>query len=146
MRSNFVLLWPLVASAGCVRAAARGRRNLFKPGLAAALFVLCGAAWGGEDTRSANYVIVGCRAAGKHDLKDLSGIEFYKAGLCMGAISILREMQPIGICVPIQVTNDQARNVIVEYIDSRPARLGESFGPFAAEALRAAWPCNRQKY
>jgi len=39
------------------------------------------------------------------------------------------------------VTRGQTVQVVMAYIDSRPARLHESFYALALEALRNAWPC-----
>jgi Rap1a immunity proteins len=36
----------------------------------------------------------------------------------------------------------QGVQIVVKYIDARPARLQENFNKLAAEALRQAWPCS----
>jgi hypothetical protein len=46
------------------------------------------------------------------------------------------------LCPPKGSDRAQSIRVVVQYIDSRPARLHENFPDLAQEALRAAWPCN----
>ena len=44
-------------------------------------------------------------------------------------------------CRPREVTLGQIVRVVVQYIDSRPARMHEDFRVLAVEAMKAAWPC-----
>jgi hypothetical protein len=44
-------------------------------------------------------------------------------------------------CRPREVTLGQIVRVVVQYIDSRPARMHEDFRVLAFEAMKAAWPC-----
>jgi hypothetical protein len=62
-------------------------------------------------------------------------------GVCDGVVSAISELMP-GICPPASSTLDQADRIVVQYIDSQPARLHESFNKLAGEALRNAWPCH----
>ena len=41
---------------------------------------------------------------------------------------------------PREVTDEQIVRVVVQYIDSQPARLHEDFVVLAIEALRKTWP------
>jgi len=53
----------------------------------------------------------------------------FAVGICMEAISVLRGLTMLGICVPEQVTMDQARRVVVQYIDARPADYMRASSP-----------------
>jgi hypothetical protein len=45
------------------------------------------------------------------------------------------------VCIPAGANNNQLVRVVVQYIDSYPARLNEDFRALALEALFKAWPC-----
>lgn len=96
-------------------------------------------------TRSANYVMSGCRSVAS--LVSFSKIreskeDHYRMGFCSGIIVGLSYSGKIyGICFPAGATSQQAVNVIVQYIDGRPKRMNENFMSLSVEALRAAWPC-----
>lgn len=117
----------------------RLRATLAAMGYAAVLsagpFLTCGEAFA-EDL-SANSKIVGCHnyVAGSND------DDVFLQGYCAGAVQALVEFAA-GACAPKGATNMQGVQIVVKYIDARPARLQESFNKLAAEALRQAWPCS----
>ena len=90
-----------------------------------------------DDPLTANSKIVGCRnyVAGSND------DDVFLQGYCAGAVQALVEFAA-GACAPKGATNMQGVQIVVKYIDARPARLQESFNKLAAEALRQAWPCS----
>ncbi len=47
----------------------------------------------------------------------------------------------LGLCAPAGMTSGQAYRIVVNYIDSHPARQNEMFTELAWEALIKAWPC-----
>ena len=47
------------------------------------------------------------------------------------------------MCVPSNVTQGQILQVILRYVEARPQRMYEEYGPLAIEALRDAWPCKK---
>jgi len=85
---------------------------------------------------SANSKIGGCR----HYVSS-SKDELLLQGYCAGAVQALVEFAA-GACAPKGATNMQGVQIVLKYIDARPARLHESFNKLAAEALRQAWPCS----
>jgi hypothetical protein len=102
----------------------------------ALLSVLCSSSQGkAEETASANNVMAGCRHFVANDNND-----YLLQGVCAGILIALRDYA--GSCAPPGVTTGQAVRVVVQFIDSHPARMHESFTLLAAEALRAAWPCH----
>ena len=93
-----------------------------------------------EELKSANSVMRGCR---QYSESTETSVEM---GWCVGSIEMLRAVGPylqFSICVPPLATSRQIVRVVVQYIDSQPARLNEDFRFLAAEALRSAWPCKR---
>ena len=100
--------------------------------------MLSGGAAPADNADSANYTMLGCRHYMTQD--DIN--DPFKQGWCGGLISALLYMSA-DICNPPVVTGAQTARVIVQYIDSRPARMHEDFRKLALEALRAAWPCQR---
>ena len=111
--------------------------------LITAIIVNTGAVFAEPDINSANYIMPGCRdfiAYSKQNLLGqgdcygrIQGLSFALAG--DGILGVGR------ICSSSNVTADQDVRVVVQYIESRPARLHESFNALAVEALLAAWPC-----
>jgi Rap1a immunity proteins len=105
-----------------------------------------GVAIAGPNQPSADYIMPGCRDAAS--LITFSNIgeseeEVARLNFCKGIVVGLSFMgQPYGICVPAGTTSQQATSIVVQYIDGQPARIDEDFGSFAAEALRANWPCS----
>jgi Rap1a immunity proteins len=109
--------------------------------LIAAVILGYGATFAATDINSANYRMAGCRSFAAQSLKP--GTDFER-GVCAGKIDTLMTLGPrLGICVPSGATNGQGTLVVVQYIDSRPSRLHESFTALALEALLAAWPCKK---
>jgi hypothetical protein len=91
--------------------------------------------------RTANAVMRGCRAAlDPHDTSNP-----YRQGLCDGLILATLywayQISSPSFCLPAGVNTKQIERVVVKYIDDRPERQNENFTDLAAEALRAAWPC-----
>jgi len=106
------------------------------------LVVNCGSTFATpeEDSRSANIVMRGCR---QYSETTETSVE---VGWCVGSIEMLRAVGPylqFPICVPPLATARQVVRVVVQYIDSRPARLHEDFRSLTIEALRSEWPCKR---
>jgi Rap1a immunity proteins len=85
------------------------------------------------DTDSANYMMPVCRE---------NSPSKFGYGLCSGLITATFYWGK-GICAPTEVTGGQIRSVVVQFIDSRPARMHEDFKILALEAMKAAWPCKR---
>jgi hypothetical protein len=96
-----------------------------------------------EDTKSANYVLWGCKAllAGGEPTVG----EAWSRGHCVGFIAGLVYGTGGGtlVCQPEGVTIGQALAVVIKYIEARPQRMHEPFGVLAVEAMREAWPCKR---
>lgn len=103
--------------------------------LSTGLFLTCGEAFA-EDPLSASSNIVGCRNYISNSKDDL-----FLQGYCAGSVQALVEFAA-GACAPKGATNMQGVQIVVKYIDARPARLQENFNKLAAEALRQAWPCS----
>jgi Rap1a immunity proteins len=93
-----------------------------------------------EDVNSANYYMPGCR----HFVFYTKGNDFLD-GVCAGSIGTLLTFGRVflGFCRPPEATTGQAVQVVVQYIDARPARMHENFQSLAVEALRDAWPCQK---
>lgn len=102
--------------------------------LSMVLFLTCGKGHAG-DPLSADSKIGGCR-----NYVANSSDDFFSQGYCAGAVQALVEFAA-GACAPKNATNMQGVQIVVKYIDARPARLHESFNKLAAEALRQVWPC-----
>jgi Rap1a immunity proteins len=115
----------------------RSRLNLCGFVFVAALMSSGGSVFAEQDSKSANYVMPGCRS-----IVEDKNTEIYMRGYCLGLISGIYSMSQ-RICAPAEVTNSQLARVVVQYIDARPARMHENFGKFALEAMQAAWPCRR---
>jgi hypothetical protein len=62
-------------------------------------------------------------------------------GYCIGMVEGL--IYNLSICLPGGVTRVKTIRVVVQYIDSLPARLHEDFRSLAVEALLKTWPCRR---
>jgi hypothetical protein len=135
---------------------------------AAALVLTVTAAPAAEETRSANYMMPGCRGfVGKSSRED-----DFKTGECAGLVWAVAAMGynvrvalfalpadsdmasfyklalllvPIlrlkCVDIPERVTLEQMVRVVLAYIDARPAEMHADFIDLALEALRAAWPC-----
>jgi hypothetical protein len=106
----------------------------------AALLLSGGSAFAEEDFASANYMMRGCRDA-------VALRENFLSGACMGTVDgLVFAARNREICALSQVTVEQLLRVVVQYIDGRPARMHEDFKKLAAEALMAAWPCEKLAY
>jgi len=92
------------------------------------------------DTSSANYVVPGCRDFISSN--SVTPAYPFVQGFCAGVIQGLI-YDRTDICLPSGVEKGQAVRIVVQYINSQPARLHEDFTMLAAEALRKAWPCQR---
>ena len=88
------------------------------------------------DIYSAGYVMPGCRefiGAGTGNA--------HLPGYCVDlVIGLARNANAPRICLPREVADEQIVRVVVQYIDSQPARLHEDFVVLAMEALRKTWP------
>ena len=111
-----------------------------------AMIFNCGVAVAGPTQPSADYIMRGCREAAF--LIAFSNVgeseeEVARMNFCAGVVVGLSFMgQPYGICVPPGTSSQHVASIVVQYIDGRPARIDEDFLSFAAEALRANWPCS----
>ena len=84
-----------------------------------------------EDIYSANYVMPGCR-----DFLGAAAGSAHLGGYCVGlVIGVARYAYEPSMCLPRDVTDQQIVRVVVQYIDSQPARLQEDFVLLATEAL-----------
>src|SRR4029453_7323527 len=110
-------------------------------GISFIVLALLGAhsAFAQKDIYSADYIVPGFR--------DFIGVDTGNAhlrGYCVDlAIGVARDAYAPRICLPREVTDEQIVRVVVQYIDSQPARLQEDFVRLATEALRKTWPCKR---
>ena len=92
-----------------------------------------------DDIYSAGYVMPGCREFIGADTGNA-----HLRGYCVDlVIGVARDAYAPRICLPREVTDEQIVRVVVQYIDSQPARLHEDFVVLAMEALRKTWPCLR---
>jgi len=108
--------------------------------LIATLMLICDFAFAEVDVSSANHIVPGCRLWDAPVTTNASG-ELEK-GICFGKVVTLVELsQNKDFCISSAVANGQFIRVVVQYIDSRPARQHEDFLLLAREALQAAWPC-----
>jgi Rap1a immunity proteins len=68
----------------------------------------------------------------------------FAEGVCAGSITALnfvgRSLRN-SFCFPEGATQGQMVQVVVTYIEARPARMHEAWRDLALEALREAWPC-----
>jgi hypothetical protein len=106
----------------------------------------CGLAVAWPKQTSADYVMPGCRDAASLITFStaLSEEQVSLMGFCAGIVVGLSSMgEPYDICVPAGTSAQQTTSVVVQYIDGQPARIHEDFHLFAAEALRANWPCSQ---
>jgi Rap1a immunity proteins len=101
---------------------------------AAALTVIDELALAQNDTVSANYIVPSCRAF----LGPAS-----QQGRCSGIVEGL-VFAGKGLCAPKASTTEHAVQIVVQYIEKRPARLDQNFIALAHDALKAAWPCKGQ--
>jgi len=69
----------------------------------------------------------------------------FTQGLCAGIVQGIFSTAPAICAPPTGVSSSQKIRVVVQYIESRHARLHESFQVLALEALQVAWPCKQSK-
>lgn len=89
-----------------------------------------------SDQNAASFVMPGCRGYLAKTQKNL-----FLNGLCVGMVDVLSTYSGRDVCHPANATTGQSVQVVVKYIDDRPARQNENFKQLALEALMAAWPC-----
>ena len=105
--------------------------------------VSCGTGFAqGNPVYSANDYMPACREF----VSDSGGAKQqypFDRGWCGGFIAgiVFADVVNRMICIPNGATYGQYVRVVVQYIDQRPARMHETFGKLATEALRSAWPC-----
>jgi hypothetical protein len=110
-------------------------------GISFIVLALLGAhsAFAQKDIYSADYIVPGCR-----DFIRVGTGNAHLRGYCVDlVIGVARDAYAPRICLPREVTDEQIVRVVVQYIDSQPARLQEDFVLLATEALRKTWPCKR---
>jgi hypothetical protein len=91
--------------------------------------------------QSAIFRMPGCRSFANQD--NLLRYDF-SGGVCSGIVEALMSVgATLGICRSPEGTVDQGVRIVVQYVDSQPARLNENFNSLAIEAVRKAWPCSR---
>jgi hypothetical protein len=119
----------------------------FMKALLIAIFVLCSfpALADTDDAKmkrllSAAFILDACK-------EKPSEPAFWK-GRCFGQIEMLyllafgNHLGPDArFCPPDDVSINQARKVIIKYIDERPEQLHRLFFDLAIDALRKVWPC-----
>jgi Rap1a immunity proteins len=95
---------------------------------------------GPASAQSATFRMPGCRSYANPG----NVIRYdFSSGVCFGIVETLMSVGPaLGICHPPESAVDQGVPLVVQYIDSHPARLHENFNALAIEALRKAWPCS----
>src|SRR5262245_10565274 len=91
----------------------------------------CGVALG-QDKDSANHMMAGCRAYVSTPGVVQNPQDAFDRGLCAGIVSGLVMAHP-DVCPPAGSTRDQSIRIVVQYIDTRPARMHESFYGLAVE-------------
>jgi hypothetical protein len=104
--------------------------------LVATMLLSCGASFA-ENLVSANLIMPGCRSFAA---QDFSNPGLFDKGRCAGIVEAIAALAA-DVCAPSESTLGQTVNVVVKYIDDRPARMHENFMLLAREALQAAWPC-----
>jgi len=106
--------------------------------LIAAMMLNCGVA---SADGVAKDVMPGCRGFIKDGASPADST--YSVGLSHGkCVGIVQTLVSVGsMCNPHSVTIKQNIEIVVQYIDSRLARLHEDFIMLALEALREAWSC-----
>jgi hypothetical protein len=95
-----------------------------------------------QDPYSANAVLRGCRL--NPGEAATTPIDVYDFAFCSGEVIALIQISDAlqnPICMPREATVDQAKQVILQYLDKVPERIHEGFALLAVEALRHAWPC-----
>jgi Rap1a immunity proteins len=85
-----------------------------------------------KDIYSADYIMPGCR-----DFIRAGTDNAHLRGYCVDlVIGLAKDAYAPRICLPREATDEQIVSVIVQFIDSQPARLHEDFVVLATEALR----------
>jgi hypothetical protein len=96
-----------------------------------------------QDPYSANAVLRGCQL-NFGEATATTPIDVYDLAFCTGEVVALMQISGAlqnPICVPRDATVDEAKQVIVHYLDKIPEKTHERFALLAVEALRQAWPC-----
>ena len=106
----------------------------------AALLLSGGIAFPQPSVSAANLNMAGCRNFIQSQMPPSNYRSDFEMGECLGVARGVSYADP-EICRPASATHEQMIRVVVQYIDSRPARMHENFMKLVAEALRAAWPC-----
>lgn len=111
------------------------------------LLVLCcilhvsSASMAADDRASASRIMPGCRALPSDKNQSYIFIDYVAAqATCTAQIDAIVDTSD-KVCPPDKSSYIQAQEVVVSYIDQRPARLKERFTKLALEALVATWPC-----
>ncbi|ERH56497.1 Rap1a/Tai family immunity protein [Pseudomonas simiae] len=96
-----------------------------------------------------NEMAENCRAFLK---EKIPSDKYFNAGVCAGFVHgvtdtlvLARVASPetIAICIPHEgFTMGQAAKVLLKYLDDHPETLHENVSMLAAQAYRAAYPCN----
>lgn len=86
-----------------------------------------------NDATSANYLMPRCRAfIGPASRQDR----------CTGIVEgLVFAGKDVGVCAPRASTLEQSIRIVLQYIESRPAKRYDNFIALALEALKARWPC-----
>jgi len=96
-----------------------------------------------EDAGSANLTMQGCRPVSDDKSSRYMFVDYViMQTTCTAQIDAIVDTSD-KVCSPDKFTHMQAQQVVMSYIDQRPARLQERFTKLALEALVAAWPCSR---
>jgi hypothetical protein len=98
-----------------------------------------------QDDLSAAFIIDAC--------KEKHGVSSYLKDLCSGEIQALISLTFSGpeyfgddgrFCPPNDIKIEQAKKVVIKYIDDRPESSRMSFMILALDGLRKAWPCPKR--
>jgi len=87
-----------------------------------------------NEATSANFIIPGCRAFLGPALQQ---------DRCVGIVEGIIFASKGIVCPPKTSTTVQSVQIVVNYIDTRPARQNDSFFTLALDALKATWPCKK---
>lgn len=93
--------------------------------------------------KSGDWLLTKCRSHRQQDQTTCLGFVMGMTDAVTVATAYGGACGTFRVCRPAQVTDEQARDVIVTYLDAHPtARNSTSAVALAARALAAVWPCH----
>jgi len=105
--------------------------------VAFAAMMLNGSAAFALDPTSANHLLRFCKLW----IADAER-ERLSQGICFGTVNGVAAIAP-NVCAPDGATSGQILQVVVRYVEQRPARHHEMLARLSLEALQSAWPCRK---